>query len=93
MTIQPSILSLVLTNQLDTLTIPKWKLINEQIFLLKVEEMEKEKVLINENGILIFDDISGFAKIFYEAGFPIGNITQELEKSGWKYCSDKSKLN
>ncbi len=89
---KPSILAIALTKQLNNLKIPKWKSVNEFVFLSEVEKMEEEKVLIDDNGMLMFNS-QEWAKIFYEAGFFIRNITENLEKSGWKSCSNRSLLN
>lgn len=90
---KPSILATVLTKQLDNLKILKWKTINEHIFLSEVEKMENDKTLKLKSGVLIFDNEYGWAKIFYETEYAIGNITENLKKSGWKFCSNKAELN
>lgn len=90
---KPSILTTVLTKQLDNLKIPKWKSVNEYIFLSEVEKMEEEKVLIDDAGILVFNNDHGWAHAFYESGLFIRNITDNLQKAGWKSCSNRSELN
>lgn len=90
---KPSILATVLTKQLNNLKILKWKTINEHIFLSEVEKMENDKTLKLKDGVLIFDDEYGWAKIFYETEYAIGNITENLKKSGWKFCSNRDELN
>ena len=88
-----SILATVLTKQLDNLKIPKWKIINEHIFLSFFEKMENNDTLKLNNGVLIFDDKYGWGKVFYETEMPIGNIAENLKKSGWKFCSNRDELN
>ena len=90
---KPSILATVLTKQLNNLKILKWKTINEHIFLSEVEKMENDKTLKLKDGVLIFDDEYGWAKIFYETEYAIGNITENLKKSGWKFCTKRDELN
>jgi hypothetical protein len=90
---KPSILATVLTKQLDNLKIPKWKSVNDYVFLSEVEKMENEETLKLNNGILIFDDEYGWAKIFYETEYAIRNIAENLKKSGWKFCSNRAELN
>lgn len=90
---KPSIIAIALTKQLNNLKIPKWKSVNEYIFLSEVEKMENDETLKLKDGILIFDDEYGWAKIFYETEYAIGNITDNLEKSGWKFCWNRSELN
>lgn len=90
---KPSILAIALTKQLNNLKIPKWKSINEYVFLSEVEKMENEETLKLKDGVLIFDDEYGWGKIFYETEYAIGNITENLKKSGWKFCFNRSELN
>lgn len=90
---KPSILATALTKQLDNLKIPKWKTINEHVFLFEVEKMENDDTLKLKDGVLIFDDEHGLGKIFYESGLAIRNITRNLEKSSWKFCYNRDELN